>query len=314
MTPITRQECADYLKSHDNYLILTHLRPDGDSLGSATALCHAMRRMGKNAWLFPNPETSSFYMDLVQPFFLPEGQSCETVVAIDISTENRTTMGFKGKAHLAIDHHPEGGEFCDYACVDPSKAAGGELLLEILELLPCGVDSFEADCLYIAVSTDSGCFRFSNTTADTFRAAARLTDYGANITDLNKRFFRSKSRERMLLEGAICSSLLSYKDARLNIAVVTLEMMEKAGAKEEDCMDMADLAGMVTTNKVAITVRELRPAYSKISIRTDGSVNAITIAKAFGGGGHPMASGCEIPMEPFAAAEAIRKVTEELWP
>lgn len=310
---MTRQECADFLASHDNYLLLTHLRPDGDTLGSAAALCHFLRRMGKGAWIFPNADTSDFYLEMVSPFYPEEGQSFDTVVAIDISARNRIAAGYEGKVDLSIDHHPESGDFCTYACVDSTKAAGGELMLEVMELLG-GIDSFEADCLYTAVSTDSGCFRFSNTTADTFRAAARLTDAGANIADLNKKLFRSKSRARMLLEGMICSSLLSYKDAQLNIAVVTLDMMNKAQATEEDCMDMADLAGMVSTNKVAITVRELRPNHCKISIRTDGSISSITIAKAFGGGGHLMASGCEIPLEPFAAAEAIRKVTEELWP
>lgn len=310
---MTRQECADFLASHNNYLLLTHLRPDGDTLGSAAALCHFLRRMGKGAWIFPNADTSDFYLEMVSPFYPEEGQSFDTVVAIDISARNRIAAGYEGKVDLSIDHHPESGDFCTYACVDSTKAAGGELMLEVMELLG-GIDSFEADCLYTAVSTDSGCFRFSNTTADTFRAAARLTDAGANIADLNKKLFRSKSRARMLLEGMICSSLLSYKDAQLNIAVVTLDMMRKAQATEEDCMDMADLAGMVSTNKVAITVRELRPNHCKISIRTDGSISSITIAKAFGGGGHLMASGCEIPLEPFAAAEAIRKVTEELWP
>lgn len=310
---MTRQECADFLRSHDNYLLLTHLRPDGDTLGSAVALCHFLRRMGKQAWVYPNADTSAFYLDMVTPFYPDEGQSFDTVVAVDISARNRIAAGYEGKVDLSIDHHPESGDFCTYACTDSSKAAGGELMLEVLELLG-DIDPFEADCLYTAVSTDSGCFRFSNTTADTFRAAARLTEAGANIAELNKKLFRSKSRARMLLEGMICSSLLSYKDAQLNIAVVTLEMMEKSGAREEDCMDMADLAGMVSTNKVAITVRELRPNHCKISIRTDGSISSITIAKAFGGGGHLMASGCEIPLEPFAAADAIRKVTEELWP
>ena len=117
----------------------------------------------------------------------------------------------------------------------------------------------------------------------------------------------------MLLEGAICASLQSYKDAQLNIAVVTLEMLQTAGAREEDCQDMADLAGMVDTNRVAVTVRELRKDHCKISVRTDGSMSAITICQAFGGGGHLMAAGCEIPMAPQDAAQAVRKVVEELW-
>lgn len=310
---MTRQECVDYLKNHDQYLILTHLRPDGDTLGCAAALCHALRRFGKQAWLYRNPEVTLTYLDMVQPFFLPAGQATETVVSVDVAERHMLARGYEGPVDLSIDHHPKGGGFCAESIIEPACAAVGELLLELLDMLTGGVDVFEADALYTALATDSGCFRFSNTTADTFRAAARLTDAGAHIAELNKKLFRSKSRARMLLEGAICASLQSYKDAQLNIAVVTLEMLQTAGAREEDCQDMADLAGMVDTNRVAVTVRELRKDHCKISVRTDGSMSAITICQAFGGGGHLMAAGCEIPMAPQDAAQAVRKVVEELW-
>ena len=310
---MTREECADFLRQHDRYLLLTHIRPDGDTLGSAAALCHFLRRMGKEASLYPNREITLTYQEMISPYLAPEDYGYDTVVAVDVAETHMICRGYEGRVDLSIDHHPNGGRFSEYCIVDSTKAAGGELVLEILELLG-GIDQTEADLLYTAVSTDSGCFRFANTTADTFRVAARLTDAGARIAELNKLLFRSKSRARMLLEGAICSSLLSYRDAQINIAVVTLEMMAHAQAGEDDCQDMADLAGMVIGNKVALTVRELRPGHCKISVRTDGSVNAITVCERFSGGGHLMAAGCEIDLPPFEAAEAVHQVVEELWP
>ena len=310
---MTREECAEYLRQHDRYLLLTHIRPDGDTLGGAAALCHGLRRLGKEAYLYPNREITRTYTGMISPYFAPEDYEYDTVVAVDVAEKHMICRGYEGKVDLSIDHHPNGGKFSEYFILDSAKAAGGELIMEIMELLG-GIDRDEADLLYTAVSTDSGCFRFANTTADTFRAAARLTDAGARVAELNKLLFRSKSRARMLLEGAICSSLLSYRDTEINIAVVTLEMMERAQAGEDDCQDMADLAGMVIGNKVAVTVRELRPGHCKISVRTDGSVNAITVCERFGGGGHKMAAGCEIELPPFEAAEAVRLVVEELWP
>ena len=311
---LTREECCEFLRQHDDYLILTHIRPDGDTLGGAAALCHGLRRLGKRAWLFPNREITRTYEAMITPYYAPGDYAGQTVVAVDVAAAHMLCRGFEGTVHLSLDHHPHGGAFSEQCLVDPSKAAGGELILEILDELLGGIDREEADLLYVAVSTDSGCFRFANTTADTFRAAARLTDAGARIAELNKLLFRSKSRARMLLEGAICSSLLSYRNAEINIAVVTLEMMAHAGAEEDDCQDMADLAGMVIGNKVAVTVRELRPGHCKISLRTDGSVDAIAVCRRFGGGGHRMAAGCEIDLPPFEAAEAVRQVVEEYWP
>ena len=140
-------------------------------------------------------------------------------------------------------------------------------------------------------------------------------DAGADLPLLNKIFFRTKSPARLALEGMVCSSLRSYRDHAINIAVITLDMLRRAGVTEDDCSDLASLAGQVRGNRVAITVRELSvdPPRSKVSLRTDGGVDASQGCARFGGGGHKMASGCELDLPPDETADAVRRAVEEVW-
>ena len=289
-------ECAAYLRAHDNYLLVTHQRPDGDTLGSASALCHALRRLGKTAHLYKNPEITEMFVPFVSPYYVPEGFVPETCVSVDVAENKLLACGFEGKISL-------------------NSAACGELVLALIDALVGGPDKTEADLLYIAVSTDTGCFCYANTNSATFRAAARLCDAGADLPLLNKIFFRTKSPARLALEGMVCSSLRSYRDHAINIAVITLDMLRRAGVTEDDCSDLASLAGQVRGNRVAITVRELSvdPPRSKVSLRTDGGVDASQVCARFGGGGHKMASGCELDLPPDETADAVRRAVEEVW-
>ena len=187
--------------------------------------------------------------------------------------------------------------------------------LLLIELLLGTPDKEEADLLYIAVSTDTGCFCYANTNSDTFRAAARLFDAGAELPRLNKLLFRTKTPERLALEGMVFSSLRSYRDHAINVAVITLDMLRRSGVTEDDCSDLASLAGQVRGNRVSMTVRELSadPPRCKVSLRTDGGVDASQVCALFGGGGHKMASGCELDLPPDETADAVRRAVEEAW-
>ena len=308
-------ECARFLQAHDNYLVVTHRRPDGDTLGCAGALCHALRRMGKTAWIYPNPETTETYLPFIGKFFAPEDFVPGTRVAVDVAEAGILCRGYDGPVDLWIDHHASRTDRSP-ALVRPEKASCGEIILELTEALLGAPDPEEADLLYIAVSTDTGCFCYANTDAQTHRAAARLLDAGARLAPLNKLLFRTKSRARLSLEGQVFSTMRSYRKNAINVAVITLEMLRTSGVTENDCDDLANLAGLVSGNRVAITVRELsaEPPVCKISLRTDGSVDASAVCGRFGGGGHRMASGCEIALAPEEAAQAVQAAVEELWP
>ncbi len=308
-------ECAEYLRSHDNYLIVTHRRPDGDTLGSAAGLCHALRRMGKTAWMFRNREITDTYMTYVEPYLAPESFRGQVVIAVDIADASLFCAGFDGTVDLWLDHHPTRGPGRERAVVWHHKSSCGELILALVEELCGDIVPEEADLLYIAVSTDTGCFVYDNTNADTHYAAARLLEAGANLPLLNKPLFRFKSLARLQLEGMILNTLRAYRDDTVSTVLVTMDMLRRSGATEDDCNDLASLAGQVKGNKVAITVRELSedPPRSKVSIRTDGCVYANTICQRFGGGGHKMAAGCELDLPPAETAEKILAAVDELW-
>lgn len=309
------QDCAAWLNAHDRYLLITHRRPDGDTLGSAAALCHALRRLGKTAHLYVNTEVTETYLPFVESYFAPAGYEAETFVSVDVADTRMLPPDYAGRVDLRLDHHLTESKMSPLNVVWSSKAACGELILALIDVLCGGIDKAEADLLYMAVSTDTGCFCYANTHADTFAAASRLLEAGADLPRLNKILFRTKSRAKLALEGMVFSSLRSYRDCAINVAVITLDMMERSGATEDDCDDLASLAGLVKGNRVSITVRELSsdPSLSKVSLRTDGSVDASRVCAGFGGGGHKMAAGCELPMAPSGTAEAIRLAVEAVW-
>lgn len=312
-TKLTITETVNLLMGQDNFLILTHKRPDGDTLGSAAALTSGLRRAGKTAYLFRNEEITPKYLPFVEPFLAPEGFDCSEayVVSVDIADLGLLPKGAPENISLAIDHHPSNTQFAERLLLDGNKSACGEIVLSILTELCGSITKEEANLLYIALSTDTGCFMYGNTNADSFTAAAALAGAGAEVARLNLIFFRSMSKSRLVLEGLIYSSLRSYKHNRINIAVVTKDMILKSGARKNDMDDLASLPGKVEGNMVSALIKETDEGFSKISLRSTGEVNVSDICAMFGGGGHAMASGCEIKEPPEKAAEILRKILED---
>ncbi|MGM9521229.1 MAG: bifunctional oligoribonuclease/PAP phosphatase NrnA [Oscillospiraceae bacterium] len=313
MEQITLNETADILRAHDSFLLLTHIRPDGDTIGSAAALASALRRLGKTACLYNNTGITEKFIPFSSPFTAPDGYKHSFVVSVDIADTGLFPAGWKDSVDLAIDHHPSNSGFASKTCLMPDRAACGEIVLELIKLLNGAPSQEEADLLYIAVSTDTGCFQYANTNADTFRAVTELLEAGADNPALNKRFFRTFSKARLTLEGYIYSSMRSYMDNRINIAVVTRDMISRAGATEDDMDDLASLAGRVAGNEVSVTIKETADGHSKVSLRSGAKVNSSKICAKFGGGGHAMAAGCEIPCPPDKAeAELLPLIIEAL--
>lgn len=310
---MTMLEAAALLSAQDDFRILTHTRPDGDTLCSAAALCSMLRRLGKRAWLFPNPEITEKFRPLVEDYLAPEPDAAGCTVSVDVAGPEMLCAGFSGTVELAIDHHPKNPGFARQTLLRSEKASTGEIVLELSDALGCGVTPEEATLLYIALSTDCGCFCYGNTAADTHRAAARLMDLGADHRWVNKQFFRSFSFPRLKLEGMIFATLRSYRENRINLAVITLDMMRESGATEDDCDDLASLAGKVRGNVVSITVREIAPGRSKASVRTNELVDASAVCALFGGGGHKMASGCTADLPPKELADRLLRAVDEIW-
>ena len=221
--------------------------------------------------------------------------------------------GFDGAIDLCIDHHPTNSHYAKKELVCPDKAACGEIVLAVIKEMCGGITQEEADLLYIAVTTDTGCFQYLNTNAATFRAAAELLEYGADTGMVNVKFFRKASRARLKLEGMIYSTMGFYRDGKISVAIITNEMLRQAGAGEEDCDDLAGLAGRAEGASVNITIRERDNGSSKVSVRTGRDVSSSDICAVFGGGGHAMAAGCTIDCPPEKARDMLLAVIDEVW-
>lgn len=294
---MTVLEAAEFLRAHDNYLILTHVRPDGDTIGSAAGLCRALRDLGKTAYVLPNPETTSLFSCYVEDLLSPEGYEPETVICVDMAAKAlfpANALEYLPRVDLTIDHHPSQEFYAKDTVLDASCAACGEVVYQIVrELGP--VTEAIATALYVAISTDCGCFVYGNTTAQTHRIAADLMDCGISAAVLNKRHFRTKSWKRMKLESAILSGMELHDEGTVAIAAVTLAMMEAIQATEKDADDIAALVGQLEGVKTSVTIRELAPGKCKISLRTDPrDLNASTVCALLGGGGHAAASGATV--------------------
>lgn len=306
---LTVAETAELLRSFDNVLILTHVRPDGDTVGCAAALCAALRGLGKTAYLLPNSGLTSNTRPFAAPYEAPEDFVPEKVVSTDIAAVGlfpENAKSYIGRVDLAIDHHPSFEQFGKANIVRSEAAACGELMYDIL----CQFGPITPEMalpLYTAIATDCGCFAYGNTTPRTHAVAAALMNTGIDYQTVNKVFFRTKSRKRMQLEGAMLDTMEFFDAGRVVFLYVPISLMERVEATENDAEDLAALGSQIEGADCAVTMRELRPDVWKLSVRTTPRINATDVCALLGGGGHAAAAGCTIE----APLEEARRLTLE---
>ena len=311
---MTVQEAAAFLRAHDNYLILTHKRPDGDTIGCAAGLCRALRGLGKTAYVLPNEDTIPLLAGYLDGLTASDGFTPDTVVSTDVATENLlpdSAAGYKGRIDLAVDHHPSQEFFARETCLEADKAACGEIIWKI-----CGelgvMDADIATPLYVAIATDCGCFVYANTTPHTHRAAAALMEQGIPVQALNKRHFRTKSMARMKLESLILQNMHLYHGGTVAVAPISLELIAQAGATSEDTDDIAAFLGQLKGVLHTATIREHEGGECRISVRTRADLlNATKVCARLGGGGHKAASGCTVKGTVAEAERAILAAIDE---
>ncbi len=306
-------EAAALLKERDNILILTHRRPDGDTVGCAAGLCIALRQAGKKAYVLPNEDATALMAPYLEGLEPPEGWEPSFVVTVDIAGLGlfpESAKKWADQIGLAIDHHPSNEGFGAENCVDDTCAACGELIYDVCRELG-QVTPEVALPLYVAVSTDTGCFVYGNTTGRTHRVAADLIEIGIPYRDVNKRHFRTKSAKRLKLEAVLMQGLELLQDGTLAIGAISLNDMAAIGATEEDAEDIAAFIGQVEGVYNSVTIRELKPGECKLSVRTNpAKLNATDVCALLGGGGHAAASGCTVFGSVQEARNAIVKAIE----
>ena len=313
---LTPQEAAALLRAGDKYLILSHRRPDGDTVGSCAALCLALRAMGKQAWVYANPQFTPKYAPYLEGLTAPadagSGSSMDTILSCDVASRSQLPFGMEeAEVLLSIDHHGTRDLFAGGTLVNPKAAACGELLIDLIPLLGISLDRRMAEALYVAISTDTGCFRYSNVTADTFRCASRCVEAGAEVYPINRRFFETKSRPRLALEAWLVAHMEYAADGLVALSVIEPALMEQLGLTEDDVNDIAGFGRTIEGVEIAVLLREVENGMGKVSVRTSPAYSAARICAQFGGGGHPAAAGGSVPGGIPAARKAVMEAVEK---
>ena len=297
----TIQEIAGVLRRLKSAVIFTHMRPDGDTLGSAMALHRAL-------FMLKIPSEVVNEGEIPQKFLALEGmetirkapaQDAEGYICVDCSDEAR--LGYlqpvflegakRGKVTVNIDHHVSNTRFCKYNFVR-NRASNCENIAELVRALGVKPDKLLGDYLMTGMVTDSGAFSHSDVNGDTFREAAYAADAGADVSRITYEIFKKQPKARAQMYAEVISSLRYELADALAIAVVTKKTLEKYALKQDATEGIVDFALTVEPVEVSVCLMEVKKGQYKVSLRSKGAVNVNEVAATFGGGGHVLASGC----------------------
>ena len=315
MKILTRNECAQFLLTHDNFTILSHRRPDGDTIGSSAALCLGLRQLGKKAHVLENKEVSSRFQWLHEGLTKESVEEGDTVVSVDVASPGMLSKDFQqllGRIQLRIDHHGSATSFTDEELVDPDSASCAELVWDVLVMMGVKADKAIAEAVYVGVSTDTGCFRFSNTNAHTFAVAAECARAEARIYELNQELFETNTLGRLRMQAWIVDHMKMIREGEMAICAIPLAVEQSIGVTEDDMDNISSFPRTVAGVCMAATLRETKEGDTKISVRAVPGYDATVIAAKFGGGGHKGAAGASVKLPLEDAAKAIEAAMLEL--
>ena len=233
---MTRNEAANWLLEHDNFAILTHRRPDGDTIGTAAALCRILRAQGKTAHVLENSGVTELYAYLLGGLTKPEAQEGDTLVSVDVAAPNMLPEEFEkylGRIGLRIDHHGTASSFTEQELVDPGAGACAEIIYDILMEMWMDLDKDTAEAIYVATSTDTGCFRFSNTTDHTFLVAAACAAAGAPVYRLNQILFDTNSLAKLRLQGWVVDHVKLMEGGKFALVAIPKAVEQELGIGED---------------------------------------------------------------------------------
>ena len=310
MKKLTRSETAQILLAHDNFAIVTHRRPDGDTVGSSAVLCMGLRQLGKRAHILENPEITPKYCHLHAGLTKPQAEGGDFVVSVDVASENMLPDCCKTLTYdLRIDHHGSATSFTPVELVEAEAAACGEVVFHVLELMGATLDRPMANALYTAISTDTGCFRYANTTADTFRVATACAQAGAEVFQINQALFETNSLARLKVQAYMLQNAIFLQEGKVALCPLPKAVEDACGAGEDDLDNISGFPRTIEGVQLAVTLRGDGNGKVKMSVRAVPGQDASALCAKFGGGGHKGAAGASmyLPMD-----EAVKAVISAL--
>ena len=308
MRSLTIAETALWLLSRNSFTLVTHRRPDGDTLGSAAALCRGLRSIGKSAYLLHNPEVTEKYAHLQEGISKPAAQPGDVIVTVDVAAPEMLPEAFSnllGHVDLRIDHHRTEGSFSSFELVDPCAAACGQLVYDVMKEMGIHLDTAMANALYTAISTDTGCFRYANTKSHTFEVAAACAAVSSDLPELNRILFETNSLKRLKLQGWIIEHLQFLQEGKVAICAIPRSVELEMELTEDDMENISGFPRSIEGVKIAATLRQQDSGEIKLSVRALPQYDANAICAQFGGGGHRGAAGATLHMSMDEAVAAV---------
>ncbi|MDD3925614.1 MAG: bifunctional oligoribonuclease/PAP phosphatase NrnA [bacterium] len=310
-------EITDIINSNRSFLLTSHRNPDGDAVGSILAMADILKKMKKETYIFLEDGVPEIYR------FLPHADEVNTILegnfnvtlVMDCENEKRVSERIDLRRHarmlINIDHHPTTGSFGDYRYIDPGAAAVGEQVYALARALDVAVGRDAAECIYVSILTDTGSFKYSNTTAHTHRLAAGLIEQGLQPADIASRIYERRSIDQLRLQAAVIEDMTV--DGRLAWSAISSDMLEALGLAEADFDGAIDIVRSVDGVEVAVLFTQRPDGKVKTSLRSKSKFSVLDAARELGGGGHKAAAGflTTDPM-PVVVEKTIRLLRERL--
>lgn len=311
---ISLKRCCEELKKMQDVAILCHRNPDGDTLGCGFALYNMLKYLGIRSKVVCHDGHPKMY-DFLYEGYEESDFEPSFIVAVDVADEKLlgdSLDEYKGRVDLCIDHHGTNKHYAKKYYVDGDAAAACEIMEKVCKGLKVPVSKQIADCIYTGVATDTGCFKFPNTTQNTHECAGRMIKAGCDYVVINRLMFEVKTHGRIELEKEVINNIEYHFENRCALTYITLEMMQRNGIAEPELEGVTAIPRQIEGVEVGLVIRE-RDGIYKISVRTSNEVDASAICAELGGGGHFCAAGCSYDGDFDSAKEklleAVTKVT-----
>ena len=322
---MSQQAVQEALLRHRRCLVSTHVSPEGDALGSALALAHALRGMGKEALVVnrdPIPRLLDFLPSdgLFRQVSRVDGDY-DLLVVVDCGDLERTGLFDTQRPPLLIniDHHVTNRQFGQINWVEPEASATAQMIAGLLAAMRAPMTMEIALCLYTALMTETGSFKYSNTTPRVFRLAAELAERGVQPAWVASQIYERNTLSRLKLLGALLERLEMNSDRTVAWVTIPAELFARTGTTAEDAEDFVNYPRSLAQTQVAVLIRDAEPGRVKVSFRASGDVDVAAVAAQFGGGGHRKAAGCTVagtietvrPQVIAAAERAVRQAARQ---
>lgn len=313
---MSASEISQIIKENSSFAVAVHVNPDGDCLGSAAALAYALRNMGKTADVFLDgtiPDRLEFVWR--EDFFGDERKKYDVCIAVDVAAEYmmgsvKEKIFDTADITCCIDHHGTNIGFADYNFIDAFASAAGEAVFELLtNHLKVDITDEIARYIYTAIASDSGGFRYSNTTFATHAVASKLMKYNIDAPTVMRNLFEQKSIEQLRLRNDVVANMRFYHDGKICVASVDKKLIDKYGLGFEHTDDLAQLARSIKGVEVGVFLKIKGENEVKASLRSNDYVDVSAVSSALGGGGHKKASGVTLCV---SADEAERLIVNEI--